>query len=341
MSQLRVMLWGAGFIAGKWLEQLASRTDYDVVGIASRSKERAAERLKAAGLEGVRIYSGWESSLDPATADVVLITLPQELHASAVSRALGAGWHVLVEKPLTITLESARQAYLAGTKCPKQVVMVNQNFRWRPHVQALRKAVREGQVGTVGHVMFECRQQIRRTTIDGWRERMAEPYLLDFAIHHFDLIRYVLGDDPMAVAGRSFRPSWSWFKGQSAAAAVIEMHAGTVVDYGGTMVSSGFETPQEGLITVIGEKGTLYLDAASRVVLVADGQSTVLAQEPVPGGEFGYALDEFAAAIRQRRRSEVSMAEHIRSLAIAFGIIESGRTGRRITCDELLTFLKN
>jgi hypothetical protein len=36
----------------------------------------------------------------------------------------------------------------------------------------------------------------------------------------------------------------------------------------------------------------------------------------------------------------VSMAEHIRSLAMAFGIIESGRTGRRISCDELVAFLR-
>jgi predicted dehydrogenase len=340
MATQRVIIWGAGFIARKWLEQLAPRTDFQVVGIASRSPERAAEALKAAGLAGVRIHASWESSIDPASADAVLITLPQDLHPAAVTRALGAGWHVLVEKPLTITLESARQVYLAGTKYPKQVVMVNQNFRWRPHVQALRKAIRDGRIGAVEHVMFECRQQIRRVTIDGWRERMAEPYLLDFAIHHFDLIRYLLRDEPVAVAGRSFRPSWSWFKGQSAAAAVIDMHAGTVVQYGGTMVSTGFETPQEGLITAIGEKGTLTLDAASHVVLSANGQLTELPQEPIPGGEFGYALDEFAAAIRQHRRAEVSLAEHIRSLSMAFAVIESGRAGRRISCDDLVAFLK-
>ncbi|MCX6549540.1 MAG: Gfo/Idh/MocA family oxidoreductase [Acidobacteria bacterium] len=106
------------------------------------------------------------------------------------------------------------------------MTMVVQNFRRRPHVQALRLAVQTGGIGHVSQTTIEVRQQIRRTTIDGWRERMAEPYVLDFAIHHFDLIRYVLGDDPSSVIGRSFRPSWSWFDGNSAAAAVIEMRRG-------------------------------------------------------------------------------------------------------------------
>lgn len=48
------------------------------------------------------------------------------------------------------------------------------------------------------------------------------------------------------------------------------------------------------------------------------------------GGEFGYALNEFVSAIAERRAPEVGLDEHIRSLAIAFALIQSGRTGRRV-----------
>ena len=66
--------------------------------------------------------------------------------------------------------------------------------------------------------------------------------------------------------------------------------------------------------------------------LAAGGTTTELPVVPVEGGEFGYALNEFAAAIAAAREPEVGLAEHIRSLAIAFAIIESGRTGQRAKC---------
>ena len=138
------------------------------------------------------------------------------MHPEAVIRALRAGRHVLCEKPLSLNLSGARAVYEETQKHPGRVVMVNQNFRWRPHIQALRKAIREERVGRIGHIIYECRQQIRRKTVDAWREKMPEPYLLDFAIHHFDLIRFLTGDEPTRLMGMSFRPSWSWFESNSA-----------------------------------------------------------------------------------------------------------------------------
>jgi predicted dehydrogenase len=330
VPRLRVLVIGAGFIAKRWVETIAACPGVELVGVASRSHQRGAAIVQDAGLPLVPVHEDWERALSPGVADAVIITLPQQLHPRAVVGALEAGCHVLVEKPLAIDPVAVRAIVEAARRRPEHVVMVNQNFRWRPHVQALRLAVHAGMVGEVGQVMIECRQQIRRTTIDGWRERMAEPYLLDFAIHHFDLLRYVLGDEPATVVGRSFRPSWSWFDGHSAAAAVLEMRRGTEVGYSGTMVSSGFETPQEGVITIVGERGTLRLDQDSVVRMAAGGTTSDIAPVPVPGGEFGFALDEFVSSVRERRAPEVSLEEHIRSLAIAFAIIESGRTGRRV-----------
>ena len=330
MSRLRVLVIGAGFIARKWVETIAARADVELAGIATRSLERGADIVRSAGLGQVPIHTDWQRALTPGAADAVIVTLPQHLHPDAVIGALDAGCHVLVEKPLAIDQPSVEAIVEAARRHADRVVMVNQNFRWRPHVQALRRAVRDGAAGGIAQVMFECRQQIRRTTIDGWRERMAEPYLLDFAIHHFDLIRYVLGDEPLSVVGRSFRPAWSWFDGNSAAAAVISMQRGTEVGYAGTMVSSGFETPQEGVITLVGETGSLRLDQDSVVRLAVGGTTSEFAPIPVEGGEFGYALNEFVSSIVARRAPEVSIDEHLRSLAIAFAIIESSRTGRLV-----------
>jgi predicted dehydrogenase len=333
------MLWGAGFFARKWLEAIKAREDCEVVGLASRSPERSAELLKELGLAGAATYASWEEAAARGKADAVLVTLPQMLHPEATLRALEAGRHVLVEKPLALDLASARRVYEAGQRHAGQVVMVDQNFRWRPHVQALREGIRGGLIGRVGHVMFECRQQIRRKTVDAWREQMPEPFLLDYAVHHFDMMRYLLRDEPRRVLGRSFRPAWSWFEGNPSAAAVVEMQGGAVIDYGGTMVSLGLETPQEGLVTVIGDKGTLHLDGKSQVQLVAGSDTRTLPPVPVPGGELGHALGEFLAAIREKRQPETHLGEHIRSLALTLAVVESSSAGRALDMAPRLNFL--
>jgi predicted dehydrogenase len=339
MARFRLVLLGAGFFARKWLEELKLRGDCEVVGIATRTAARAEELKRDFDLLGAVVYPGWEAAAAKATADGALITLPQMFHPQATVRCLQAGLHVLVEKPLSLDLVGARTVYEEAGRHPNLVLMVNQNYRWRPHIQALRRGIREGLVGRIGHVMLECRQQIRRKTTDAWREKMADPFLLDFAIHHFDLMRYLTGDEATRVLGVSFRPSWSWFDGNSAAAAILTLRGGAVVDFGGSMVSQGLETPQEGLITVIGEKGTLHLNGQSHVIFQGQGEHCALPQDPVPGGELGYALAEFLAAVRENRQPETHVAEHIRSLALPLAVLESSRRGGPVEMADLLGFL--
>jgi predicted dehydrogenase len=339
MERFRLMLWGAGFFAKKWMEIITAREDVEVVGVVSRTCERVEELRAEFGRPDLRLYPHWEEAAEKGAADGVLITLPQVLHPETTLCALRAGLHVLVEKPLALDMAGARAVYEGTLAHPGRVVMVNQNFRWRPHVQALREGIRTGRVGRVGHIMIECRQQIRRKTVGGWREQMAEPYLIDFAIHHFDMMRYLTGDEPVRVFAQSFRPAWSWLEGKTAAAAIVTLRSGAVVDYGGTMVSLGLETPPEGLVTVIGEEGTLCLDGKSQVVLLGRGDPQILPQEPTPGGELGRTLDEFLGAVREKRRPATCVVEHIRSLALALAAVESSNRVGVVDPAELMAFM--
>lgn len=339
MTRFRFVLLGTGFMARLWLKAMEARDDCAVVGIASR-RDLGEELYRDFGIApGTPRYESWEEAVDQCEADGVLVTLPQTMHPEAVIRALRAGKHVLCEKPLSMNLPEARAVFEESLKHPGLVVMVNQNFRWRPHTQTLRKAVREERIGRIGHIQYECRQQIRRKTAEAWREKMAEPYLLDFAIHHFDLIRFLTGEEPVRLVGTSFRPPWSWFESNTAAAAILTLESGAVVSYGGTMVSRGLETPQEGLITLIGEKGTLHLDGESRVSLHGQAEAETLPQEPISGGELGYAMAEFLSAVRLKRQPETHLAEHIRSLALPFAVMASARRASAVELSEFTDFL--
>jgi len=333
MSPVRILVWGSGFFARKWLDTVKARDDCRIAGILSRAPDRLEPLRRELGLTGVPGFGRLEEAR--GAADAVIVALPEMLHRDAIVGALRAGLHVLTEKPLATGLDEARAIAEAARAHPDRVVMVCQNFRWRPHTQALRRGVRDGLVGRLGHVMLECRQQVRRTTVDAWRERMAHPFLLDFAIHHLDLIRFLTGEEAREVSAVSFRPAWSWFAGDAAAAAILTMESGLVVGYDGTMVAQGLETPQEGLVTLIGEQGTLHLDGRSRVLLLGRGEPRELPLEPVPEGELGHGLAQLVEAIRAGRRPETDLGDNLRSFALLLAVMESTRTRRAVRPPDL------
>jgi predicted dehydrogenase len=89
------------------------------------------------------------------------------------------------------------------------------------------------------------------------------------------------------------------------------------------MVSRGLSTPQDGIITLVGEGGTLRLEADSQVRWYRDGQVEVIPPEAMPFSDTAYALREFLAAIHERRRPETHVEDNIRSLAMVAAAVTS------------------
>src|SRR5690606_18211388 len=89
-------------------------------------------------------------------------------------------------------------------------VMISQNYRYRPEIQSIKNAVEQGKVGPVEYVEWNFR---RATKFGGWRDQYQEIIIEDMSIHHFDLLRYILGKNASSVFAKSMRPSWSWFNG--------------------------------------------------------------------------------------------------------------------------------
>src|SRR5262249_31329526 len=152
---------------------------------------------------------------------------------------------------------------------------------------------------------------------------------------HLDLLRYLTGQEAVEVMARSFRPAWSWFAGDAAACAVLTMESGLVVGYDATMVAQGLETPQEGLITLIGERGTLHLDGGSQLTLVGPGEPRALPLEPIPEGELGNGLAAFVEAVRSGHPPETGLDDNLRSFALVLALMESRRARRAVRPADL------
>jgi predicted dehydrogenase len=337
MDKLRVLVLGGGFFGKNWLRELPACAECEVAGVVAKHPELLAAVGEEFKVPVERRFATIGDGLERAGAQAVVVALPEMVHKEAILAALGRGLHVLTEKPLAMTMAEAADIVRAARCSPASVVMVDQNYRWRPQNRTLRQAVRDGRIGRVASVSYEYRQPITRTTTDAWREQMPHPFLHDMAPHHFDLLRASTGLECQQVMAVGVRPAWSWYKGVPSVDAILSFEQGVSASYTGSMVARGLATPQDGIITVVGEGGTLRLEPDSRVVWYDEaGGSEVIAPVTMPFTDLAATLREFLAAIREGRKPETHLEDNVRTLAMVAAAIRSVETHQPVAVTPLV-----
>lgn len=190
INDLRAGVVGTGFVGAVHVQALRL-LGVEVAGIVGSSPERAA----AKGLAPV--YPSLEALLADGRVDVVHITTPNHLHHPQVEQALGAGKHVVCEKPLALTSdESAELLRLA--QASGLVHCTNFNLRFFPLVQEAAARVRAGAVGEVWNVHGGYLQDWLLYPTDwNWRLEPGKGGSLraigDIGSHWMDMAQFVSG----------------------------------------------------------------------------------------------------------------------------------------------------
>jgi predicted dehydrogenase len=336
MGTLSVLVLGLGFFGRNWLKELSACSECEVAGIVAKHPDLLATVGDEFTIPPAKRFATLQEGLDRSGARAAIVALPEMLHKEAITMALGRGLHVLTEKPLAMDMAEAADIVRAARRAPGVVLMVDQNYRWRPHTQALQRAVRQGKIGRVVSAGIEFRQAITRTTTDAWREQMAHPYLHDMIVHHLDLLRSTTGQECVELVAWGVRPPWSWYRGLPGVDVLLAFDGGMQASYAGTMVAQGYTTPQDGIITLIGEGGTLRLEADLQVRLYRDKEVEIIPPEPMPHADTGYALREFLAAVQEKRLPETHVEDNVRSLAMVAAAIISVETRQPVKVAPLV-----
>ena len=316
---IRVVLVGAGAMGQAWLAAIAAEPRVELAGVADL--DLAAARRAAPGLP---VGTDVVEVARAAGADAVVNVTVPEAHHPVTTAALFAGLPVLGEKPVADTL--ARGLSLAAaSEVTGKLFMVSQSRRWNPQLFTLRAMAAElGAIGTVSTDFF------RAPHFGGFRERMAQPLLVDMAIHAFDAARFLLGADPVSVSCQTWNPSWSWYDGDANAAAVFEMSTGARYVYQGSWCSPGAETSWNGSWRVSAEHGTAHWDGDHDPV----GPPVDDPASP-PDGIAG-ALRVFVDALAGGGTPMGEVHENLPSLAMVEAAVESSRAGSPVRIDDLL-----
>ena len=162
------------------------------IGALQAVADSDAHRAAAVAAEfGVEVLDP-EAVFDSPHIDAVVLALPPQFHASAALRAIAAGKHVLVEKPIALTIADAERVVEAG-RTAGLVVMTGHVLRYHPAFERLADMAAAGELGTIRYI------HAHRLGLGKFHSE--NDALWDIAPHDLSLILALTGEEPSTVRG--------------------------------------------------------------------------------------------------------------------------------------------
>jgi predicted dehydrogenase len=332
---LRVIQVGLGPHGRNWARRvIPDIQDVDLVGYVDTDPQALDLLREEVKVPHDRCFESLNEAITSTQPEGVLITTALPGHVPVTEAALGAGLHVLVEKPFAPSVDAAR--HLVDMAAARGLVlMVSQNYRFFPAPRVIASLVRESTLGRLHEVSIDFR---RYSSGQGRHQIEEQPLLVDMSIHHLDLLRLILNSEPERVYCEAWNPEWTTFTGPSAAVASMVFEGGVVVGYRGTWLSAGPVTPwagdwrlefENGEITWTGRDDDMTHD---RVVVRSRGGKARTVPLPVLPWTGPWAtLAEFASAARTGREPETSGRNNLGTIALMSAMVESATRREPVT----------
>jgi predicted dehydrogenase len=341
LTKLRFALVGCGRIASKHAQILAAQLpDAELVAVADIVPERAAaygDKYRVPSFSSIAAMM--ESMRD--RIDVVSILTPSGVHADNTVEAARYGKHIVVEKPMALTLDDADRMIGVCDAAGVKLFVVKQN-RYNHPVRKLREALEAGRFGklVMGTVRVRwCREQ-KYYDQDSWRGtwRYDGGVFTNQASHHIDLLEWMMGDVETVFAKAATR--LVNIETEDTGAAVLRFANGAL----GIVEATTATRPKdlEGSISIMGERGTVEIGgfAVNKMKVwnfidtTPEERAAMMEYEENPPNVYGFGhvlyLQNVIDAIRGRHSALVDGLEGRRSLELITALYESIETGRDV-----------
>jgi 1,5-anhydro-D-fructose reductase (1,5-anhydro-D-mannitol-forming) len=327
---LRWGLIGASTIGREWMvPAIDAQPDSTVAAVGSSSPERARRYADELGIP--KVYDSVADLLAEPTIDAVYISTTNEWHESQALAAVTAGKHVLCEKPLALSLDSAHRM-VAAAAAAGVVLGTNHHLRNAATHRRMRELIQSGAIGRplaarVFHAVY-LPPHLQSWRID--RPDAGGGVILDITVHDADTLRFALGDEVTEVTAMTANQGMGRAGLEDAVMGVMRFRNGVIAQFHDAFTaphaSTGFE--------VHGTDGSLY------------GQD-VMTQRPMgsvrlrrEGSEEDLPVDHenlyersvrcFNAAIRGEGEPAATGADGVQSLAVALAVHEAAETGQTV-----------
>jgi predicted dehydrogenase len=329
---IRLLCTGLGGMGHHdWNAALASGCFEPVGGVDPSEEARAVFAAKT----GAPTFTDFDQALAAVQADAALVSTPDRFHAPLTLKALAAGLDVICEKPMAESLEDGRRMHEAAQKSGR-MLMIHHQLRWHPMHHHARRLVQEGAIGTLRRIDFDM-SVFSDVCLRGYRSQLPHLVLQDLAIHHFDLIRYLSGQQCLSLYVRDW-PSLEEGLDISAttdACAILNFSGPVTATYRAGIRRLMDPVGYTCFARLCGSEGELVLaDDQLRLhtrQAHADGQEPQLIPAQTPAVDTWSA---FAQAIETRQPTLTHSGDNLKSLEMLFAAIRSSESNEIVQLEQ-------
>jgi len=312
MDNLTAAVIGIGEMGRNHARIYAEMPDVRLVAVADSDADKLAQITRT---WGVSAYDDYAKMLCREKPHLVSVCVPTSVHLRIASTCLLMGCHVLVEKPITSTLEAA-QLLIDLAEQHNCILAVGHIERCNPIVSAVKRHIDNGDLGTIYRI------STRRVGPSPQRVRDVG-VTLDLLTHDLDVARYLLQSEPVTYHAEILQAKHGNY--DDAVTAIVRFENDVI----GCFEADWLSSAKERTLVITGEEGVITADYLS--------QTAVIAFAPGEQVEIGVPYEEpllvelrsFAAAVRGESRPAATGEDGLKALAMATRILEVGAKNGR------------
>lgn len=349
--RLKVGIIGTGWIAESHVQSYKNMPDVDIVAGADLIPGKAEAFFKKWGVEGVRCYPDHKSMIDAEELDAVSVCTYNATHAECTIYALEHGVPVLLEKPMTVTVEEAAEIIKAEKKSGK-VLSIGFQPRFDENMKMIKKIVDSGELGKIYYIQTGGgrRRGIPNSTFIE-KKTAGIGALGDIGCYSLDMVLNAIGyPKPLTVSG--YTSSYfgtnpeennpedaARFNVDDFAAAFIRLEGDIILDF---RIAWAMNINTPGDTVILGTKGGLRIPSTDCWNGTPGGPMTVYRQvagakvetviplKQTKGSLFDLKIRSFLDAVKYGGPSPVPSSQILYNQAIIDGIAKSAALGHEI-----------
>jgi UDP-N-acetylglucosamine 3-dehydrogenase len=312
MKKLGVAVIGTGFWGRNHARVFKELEETELLAVCDINAERAKNVAKQFG---VRAYTSMGKLLKRKDVEAVSNCVWSLNLAKETLKALKAGKHVLVEKPMATNVKQAEKL-LETAEEEGLHLSVGFLMRFIPGIQHMKNAIEDK---TIGNLVCATAKRVSE-----WPERIGDVGVVkDTAIHDIDIIRYLFGEEPIAVYAKT--GSMKYKKFEDYAQIMLTFEGGK-----SAFIESNWLTPYKTrTLVVTGSKAIMKLDYITQELTIEDAKKTIQPrypwQEPLK-----LELQHFANCILKKEKPLITGTDGLKALQIAEAALKSSATGRAV-----------
>ena len=331
---LRLAIVGAGWAGTRQVEairELGRKITVECL-VDNDSDHLSAQ----SGKLGVRkVYGEVNEALNDQDVDAISIALPHALHCEVAVAAAEAGKHVLVEKPMAMSVDEATQMMEAADRAGVRI-FVAENIAYEPMSQFLREIVRTGKhIGEIVSASFSRGFRAPQYGFEGRRAWLSTPerggsgtWLLH-GIHSIAQVRYVLGEVDTVYVREHHAKSFQRTDLEGTMSGVLMMDSGFVVSVLQTC-EARIKGAQSGFV-IHGDKGSIQACEDGCNLISTEGAEELRLDYPDSSlSSYALELEAFVDLIEDGIEGPTTAQSERRSLAVIQAGYESARTGQPV-----------